>query len=57
MTIKQLIRRLAQNFVTFTSQGEKAKADACLAAIEAIYANGYENLRGKIEIQAPAETA
>ena len=49
MTIKQIIQRLAQNFVAFTSQGEKEKAAACLAVIEAIYANGYENLRGKIE--------
>jgi hypothetical protein len=50
MTFNQMVRKLATNAVAFMTEGEVAKAQACLELIAFIRERGYENLRGKVEL-------
>jgi hypothetical protein len=50
MTFKQMTQRLARNAVSFATEGEVAKAQACLELIAFIRDNGYENIRGQVEM-------
>jgi hypothetical protein len=50
MTFNQMTRKLAANAVAFMTEGEVAKAQACLELIAFIRENEYENLRGKVQL-------
>jgi hypothetical protein len=50
MTFKQMTDNLARNAVSFATDGEVAKAQACLELIAFVRDQGFGNIRGQIEI-------
>ena len=50
MTMETLMRKLARNALRFAEQGELVKAETCVEMIALIRERGFDNLRGRIEL-------
>lgn len=45
-----MIQQLGKNAIHFASEGETAKAQACLELIAFVRGRGFEELRGRVEL-------
>jgi hypothetical protein len=55
MTVKQLIRRLRENALSFACTGDIEKSFACLETSAMLIREGYENISGHIDFEENGE--